>query len=732
MQLHPLFKGLTRPAMLFGVPITPLFLVVGGRFVLSVIVHQILLCIFILPAVFILKMMAKKDDFIFRLYFLKIQIFTHPLVRRFYKTKTFSAMKYTKMPKNHNFPKLSLFELHTNPALEKFIPYSSLIADGVVITKDCMLLATWEVSGIGFECESDVTLDSLNNRLNMLFMAFANEPVGFYCHNCRHFIEDKLESSFDNPFLQEIDTRYFQSFGKTTLQKNSLYITLIFNTMKTKVERSSFLKSTFDIKQKQLTKLLQIFNEYCGKIENSLSTFHPKRLTIYHKDNIAYSKQLEFYNYLIGGKFFPIRVLQSPLNEYLMGNLNNIAFNFDMAQINYNDSTKAFARAIEIKDYRDSTYAGLLDILMYVKANYIITQSFSPLPKVEARSALNKQKKQLISSQDDSLTQIEELDYALDSLASGEIGFGKYHFSIIVFGNSVQECKDNANTIITKLNDLGFSTTLANIALPATYFAQFPSNFALRPRINLISSINYSSLVGLHNFSIGKRSKNCWGDATTILKTPNGSPYYLNFHQSTQKDDFDKLYLGNTLIIGQSGGGKTVFMNFLVNQMMKYANEKTFSVNTPKEKRKFSLVYLDKDKGALGNILCAGGRYISIENGVPTGFNPFMVDNTQNNIRGLQELMKLCVTRKGEILNTKEEKKLNDAILFIMNQFEKEERKYPISLLLENITEDTNDNNSLKSRLSAFQRGKQFGWVFDNEKDILDFPDNTQLQDLNF
>ena len=94
--------------------------------------------------------------------------------------------------------------------------------------------------------------------------------------------------------------------------------------------------------------------------------------------------------------------------------------------------------------------------------------------------------------------------------------------------------------------------------------------------------------------------------------------------------------------------------------------------------------------------------------------------------------MKRCVTRKGEILNTKEEKKLNDTILFIMNQFEKEERKYPISLLLENIAEDINDNNSLKSRLSAFQRGKQFGWVFDNEKDILDFPDNTQLQDLNF
>lgn len=62
-----------------------------------------------------------------------------------------------------------------------------------------------------------------------------------------------------------------------------------------------------------------------------------------------------------------------------------------------------------------------------------------------------------------------------------------------------------------------------------------------------------------------------------------------------------------------------------------------------------------------------------------------------------------------------------------MTQFEMNERKYPISLLLENITEDVNDNNSLKSRLMAFKKGKQFGWVFDNENDILDFPDSINI-----
>uniref|UniRef100_UPI000AECC619 hypothetical protein n=1 Tax=Campylobacter coli TaxID=195 RepID=UPI000AECC619 len=83
----------------------------------------------------------------------------------------------------------------------------------------------------------------------------------------------------------------------------------------------------------------------------------------------------------------------------------------------------------------------------------------------------------------------------------------------------------------------------------------------------------------------GKRDKNCWGDAVSILKTPNKQPYYFNFHQSSgaNKNDFGELFLANTLILGQSGGGKTVFMNFIVDQMMKYASKDTFPDDIPEE-----------------------------------------------------------------------------------------------------------------------------------------------------
>ncbi|EGL9917402.1 type IV secretion system protein VirB4, partial [Campylobacter coli] len=499
--------------------------------------------------------------------------------------------------------------------------------------------------------------------------------------------------------------------------------------LKVKIEKTTFMKSSFENKRKTISVFLAKFSEFADRLEANIKDFNPKRLKTYSKDDKTYSKQLEFYNYLLGGKFNPIRVLPNPIDQYLNGNLQNIQFGHDTIQFNQNDSTKRFARCIEIKDYTNETFAGILDILMYLDVEYTITQSFSPIPRVDAKSAISKQKKQLIATEDDGFSQVEQIDEALDQLTNGEISFGKYHFSILVYGNTIKECKDNTNEVVTKMNELGFGVTLATIALPATFFSQLPSNFAIRPRINLISSINFSSLIALHNFSMGKRDKNCWGDAVSILKTPNKQPYYFNFHQSSgvNKNDFGELFLANTLILGQSSGGKTVFMNFIVDQMMKYASKDTFPDDIPEENRKFTAIYLDKDKGALGNILCAGGRYISIENGKPTGFNPFMVENTQENIRQLQSLMKLLVTRNNEILTTREEEMLNNAVNSLMKGFEKEERKYPISLLLENLTENVDDDNSLKSRLALFKKGKQFGWVFDNEYDNLDFPDDINL-----
>ncbi len=393
--------------------------------------------------------MAKKDPYIFRLFMLKAMFLTNPFSKKFHSVKTYSATSYTKKQMARaEVPKLNIIALNNEPNFEKLIPYSSIIAPSVVMTKDYLLLSTYRIDGICFEAESDINLSFINESLNMCFRAFSNEPVSFYFHNVRHRINDSLDSAFDNPYLKDVDEKYKQSFKDKTLLKNSLFITIIYSPLG-RLDKGVFKKASVKDKQKQLTSFLYIFKEYKARFESNIKQFGVALLGEYEKNGIKFSKQLEFYNYLIGGRFTPTRILDMPLYEYLSGGLNNIYFEHKSAQINYNDDTYKFCRAIEVKDYSNTTYAGILDALMYLNCEFTITQSYIPLSQIEAKSALKTQANQLKSVEDDSISQTAQIEQALDDLASGEIGFGNYHFVIIVFGDSLKECKDNTNQTIT-------------------------------------------------------------------------------------------------------------------------------------------------------------------------------------------------------------------------------------------------------------------------------------------
>ena len=146
MQAIPLFKGLTRPPMIFGVPIVPLFVAMGAIFLISFYTQNIFMTILSVPVYFVMKQMAKKDDFIFHLLFLKMKFFTNPFSKKFHNVKTYSANHYNHKQNSKNFiPKLSLFHLNAEPNFEKLIQFSSIIDEGVVITKDYLFVANYEI-----------------------------------------------------------------------------------------------------------------------------------------------------------------------------------------------------------------------------------------------------------------------------------------------------------------------------------------------------------------------------------------------------------------------------------------------------------------------------------------------------------------------------------------------------------------------------------------------------------
>lgn len=66
----PLFKGCTRPPMLWGVPLVPLTIASGVVILLSVWI-TIFLVVLLLPMILVMRWIAKSDDQQFRLLGLK-------------------------------------------------------------------------------------------------------------------------------------------------------------------------------------------------------------------------------------------------------------------------------------------------------------------------------------------------------------------------------------------------------------------------------------------------------------------------------------------------------------------------------------------------------------------------------------------------------------------------------------------------------------------------------------
>lgn len=99
------------------------------------------------------------------------------------------------------------------------------------------------------------------------------------------------------------------------------------------------------------------------------------------------------------------------------------------------------------------------------------------MSKSEALSTIKRAEKQLKSTEDDAVTQLQELEKAKNDIVSGDISFGYYHFTLMVMADSIRELDESVSKITADFTDLGIIPALSTMSLPAAYFAQLPAVF---------------------------------------------------------------------------------------------------------------------------------------------------------------------------------------------------------------------------------------------------------------
>jgi type IV secretion system protein VirB4 len=589
-------------------------------------------------------------------------------------------------------------------AIGEFVSLSTHVSPTVVKTTGGDFLLTWRLEGLPFVGREAWELEHRHNTFNRMLQTlrapdFVN--VAFWAHDLRRRRTIGSTSQFDQAFNQSLSDAYYRALSAQKLMQNELYLTMVFRPMvggKRFVEQSAD-RSRLQAEQQQAVSTV---HELAGNVEAVLKDYAPSRLGMYESANgMVFSETLEFFGYLLNHIDEPVPVLKAPVHRYLGVSRQRFSTRTGDFVLTTPTSVNHFGAILNIKEYPDGTYPGILNGLKYLDFEYVITHSFSPMGRHDALKALERTKGMMISSGDKAVSQIIEMDQAMDQLASGSFVLGEYHFTLAVYAADQPTLIQHIAGARAELSNAGFVSVKEDLGITAAFYAQFPGNWKFRTRLANVSSLNFLGLSPLHNFATGKKSNNPWGECITTLQTPNAQPYYFNFHATHPgENSLGEKAIANTMVIGKSGTGKTALINFLLSQAQKLDPSPT-------------IFFFDKDRGAEIFVRACGGHYLALESGLPTGFNPFHCERSEANVQFLCDLVKVLAGKA--VYSSREEDDIFRAVesmldtplhLRSMTNFQKS---------VPNMGDD-----GLFVRLRKWTAGHALGWVFDNAVDTID------------
>ncbi len=588
--------------------------------------------------------------------------------------------------------------------ISEFLPLSTHVSPTVLKTTGGDFLLVWRLGGLPFVGREEWEIEHRHNTFNRMLQTlrapdFVN--VAFWVHDVRRRRRLSDHSKFSQAFNQSLSDSYYEALSSQKLMQNELYLTLIYRPV---VSGKRFAEKSADLARLEAEQLeaVNTILELAGNVEAVLKDYAPYRLGMYEAANgVVFSEALEFYGYLLNRIDEPVPVLPAPVPEYLPISKQRFSAKTGDFVLTAPDGKSHFGAILNIKEYTDGTYPGILNGLKYLDFEYVITHSFSPMGRQDALKALDRTKGMMISSGDRAFSQIAELDHAMDQLASGNFVLGEYHFTIAIYAASQEALSQQIATTRAELSNAGFVSVKEDLAVTAGFYAQFPGNWKYRTRLANVSSLNFLGLSPLHNFATGKKSNNPWGDCVTTLQTTNGQPYYFNFHAThPAENSLGEKAIANTMVIGKSGTGKTALINFLLSQVQKLQPSPT-------------IFFFDKDRGAEIFVRACGGNYLALENGQPTGFNPFQCERSEANVQFLADLVKVLAGKS--VYSSREEDDIFRAVENILDTPMHLRTMTNFQKSLPNMGDD-----GLYIRMRKWTAGNSLGWVFDNPIDTID------------
>ena len=575
------------------------------------------------------------------------------------------------------------------------LPYARHLDPYTLRLRDGSLMRMIQVPGLPFETEDSDALDHHLGVRETMLRSVLDARFVVYHHVIRRRVAVALDDGFDEPFAKLVNARWQTRLDERRLFVNEQVVTLLRRPARGKTGwadrlRRKFAGSEADTDPGEARAL----DAACVALLAALEPYGARALGLYDGAGGRCSEPLEMLSAIYNGEMRPVLLPEDDVD--LGHHIPYARVSFGLEAIEARRAAgRDFAGMLSIKDYPDATRAGLIDNILRLPHELVLTESFAPADRQVARERIDLAIRRLRSADEEAGAERREMLAARDALGAGQAGFGDHHLSLLVRASDIGSLDAAMASAGAALADIGAVAVREDVNMEPCFWGQFPGNEAYLVRRALISTGNAAGFLSLHGMPFGKPEGNHWGPAATVFETTSATPYFFNFHEGD---------LGNFTVIGPSGSGKTVVLNFLAAQAQKFAPR---------------TILFDKDRGAEIFLRACGGHYAQLQPGQPTGFNPLALPDTPINRAFLRDWLGLMLAAQGP----DELAAIAAAIDACMDADPGFRRlRYFRELLGGSRRPEAGD---LPSRLDPWIGTGEHAWLFDNAVDALDLDART-------
>ena len=519
----------------------------------------------------------------------------------------------------------------------EYVPWEEEITPGIVVTKDLDLVVVYEYRGTDVDGVMPEQVDAMASQLEKA-LALLDERVTVWTGAFRRRSGEYPTGRFLDEFAASVDAAWREEMCAGTQYSN---LHLISFTLCGRVRRGSLLKGVGEqigngrgFLRALGAVVASAFSE--SRLESSFAAdfqHDAQRLMDIASSVLGAVPQLRptrlegarlrsLLKLVLNPASPPQPVRESRLDSLLDAHLPDNGVRLEGRQIVFSGSTRRrHAAVLSIKDWPEATQPGLIDGLLALPVELTVAQTFKGLRQraaqryIETTRKYNQQRRlsfkdvALAKITDSPLAQededhgrshnVREANEALLAMRSERRAYGYYNLTLTIYGDTAEECEEAARLALDLVQGQGYVCIRETVGMLSAFKATLPGCHEEIVRWHFANTGHAADLAFTRTIETGQQRSDYLSEQTgkecpalMLLPTEHATPYW-----------YDLLHgqVGHTLIIGPTGGGKTVLTNFMAMQFARYGE--------------VNIVRLDKDYSCFIPTILAGGTHIDLTAG---------------------------------------------------------------------------------------------------------------------